>query len=291
MQPLTYHRPTTVAEAVATLEAGAAQPLAGGTDIVPQLREGRRHAAHVVDLKHIAELTGVERLGATGGWRIGAAESVGRLARNLDLRAAHPGLVEAACLIGSLQIQNRATLAGNLVNAAPSADAVPLLVSIGAEADVAGPDGRRGVAVARIPTAPGRTSLGPAEIVVAIRLPPLARRSAARYLRMTPRREMDIAIAGAAAAITLDDRGRIERARVALASVAPVPLVSEGAEAALVGETPSIEAFRAAGAAAARDAQPISDTRGSAEYRRELVAVLTRRALERCATDLGIAIA
>lgn len=290
MLDLSYLRPTTVAEAVRLIAAGEARALAGGTDLVPQLREGRRHAARVVDLKHIPELGGVEQLGGSGGWRIGAATSIGQLARDGAFAEAHPGLVEAACLIGSLQIQNRATLGGNLANAAPSADAVPLLVSLAAEADIVGPDGARSVAAARIPTAPGRTSLGPGEIVVAIRLPPMPARTAARYLRMTPRREMDIAIAGSGVAITLDEDGRIERARVTLASVAPVPLVSEGAEAQLLGEKPSVDAFRAAGAAAAKEAEPISDTRGSADYRRELVAVLTRRALARAAADLGITV-
>lgn len=288
MQELRYERPSTVAEAVALIASGDARALAGGTDLVPQLREGRRQAARIVDLKYIADLTAVERIGGSGGWRVGAAASVTRLARTAALASEYPGLVEAATMIGSLQIQSRATLGGNLANAAPSADAVPLLIALGAEADVAGPAGRRSLAVQRVPTAPGRTALATGEIVVAIRLPSRPARSAARYLRTTPRREMDIAIAGSAVAIALDAGGRIERARIVLASVGPVPIVAEAAERRLVGELPSEIAFRAAAAAAAGEAQPISDTRGSAAYRRELVAVLTRRALWRAAADLGI---
>ena len=168
---------------------------------------------------------------------------------------------------------------------------MPLLVALGAQAEVAGPQGRRTVAVESIPTAPGRAALGPGEIVVAILLPPRPARSAARYLRMTPRREMDIAVAGAAAGLTLDAAaGTVIAARIVLASVGPTPLRAPQAEAALLGQRPSLDIFHAAGAAAATDARPISDTRGSAEYRRELVAVLTRRALQRCAHDLGIAL-
>lgn len=290
MQELRYHRPTTVAAAVSLIADGEARALAGGTDLVPQLREGRRRAASIVDLKHVPDFVALERSPASGGWRIGGALSIVRLARDAAFRAEHPGVVEAATMIGSLQIQSRASLGGNLANAAPSADAVPILVALGAEADVAGPNGVRSIAVQRIPAGPGRTSLGPGELVVAIRLPPKRSRTAARYLRATPRREMDIAIAGAAAALTLDDNGHIERARVTLASVGPVPIVAEGAEKALIGERPSLAAFAEAAAAAARDARPISDTRGSAAYRRELVAVLTRRALERCAADLGLSL-
>jgi CO/xanthine dehydrogenase FAD-binding subunit len=291
VQPLSYHAPTTLADAIGLLASEGARLLAGGTDLVPQMREGRRQVTRVVDVKRIGELTAIEP-NADGGWRLGAAASIGRLARHGELVAAHPGLVESACLIGSLQIQNRATLGGNLCNAAPSADAVPLLVALGAEVEIAGPAGTRTALAASLPTAPGRTMLQAGEIVTAIRLPPLPARTAARYLRMTPRREMDIAVAGAGAVITLDpSTGTISRARVVLASVAPTPLLAPAAAKVLVGRHPSRALFQAAGEAAAGDARPISDTRGSADYRRHLVAVLTRRALERCAADLGIALA
>ena len=288
MLEIGYHAPTTIADVIAHLAADGARPLAGGTDLVPQMREGRRLVTHVVDLKRVPELTTIAQT-TDGGWRIGSAASIGALARHAGFVAAHPGLVESARLVGSLQIQNRATLGGNLCNAAPSADAVPLLIALGAAADVTGPAGRRLVPVETVPIGPGRTSLAAGEIVTALLLPAKQGRSASRYLRMTPRREMDIAVAGAGAAISLDEStGNINFARVALASVAPTPLLSAAAARALVGQRPTRELFRAAGEAAAADAKPISDTRGSADYRRRLVAVLSRRALENCARDLGI---
>ena len=167
---------------------------------------------------------------------------------------------------------------------------MPLLISLGAKAVVIGPSGSRTVDAAVIPTGPGRTSLAAGETVTAILMPPKALRSAAKYLRVTPRREMDIAVAGAGVWVALDTTGTIVDARITLASVAPVPLVAEKAQTELVGERPSIALFEAAGRNAAREAKPISDTRGSADYRRELVAVLTRRALSDCARQLGVSL-
>lgn len=287
LQELHYERPSTLVEAIALLAKDGAKALAGGTDLIPQLREGRRSAGTVVDLKHIPALTSISAT-PDGGWRIGAAVSVSALARHTGLAAALPGLAEAACLIGSLQVQSRATLGGNICNAAPSADAVPMLIALGAAAIVSGPGSERHLPVEAVAAAPGRTSLASGEIVTAVLVPPRSARSAGRYLRMTPRREMDIAVAGAAACISLDDSGVIASARIALASVAPTPVRTPSAEAALIGQTPGAIVFRAAGLKAAADAKPISDTRGSDDYRRELVAVLTRRALERCAADLGL---
>jgi aerobic carbon-monoxide dehydrogenase medium subunit len=197
----------------------------------------------------------------------------------------------SARLIGSLQIQNRATLGGNLCNAAPSGDAVPLMIALDARAEIVGPAGTRTVSVAEIPSGPGRTSLVAGEIVTTIILSPIPPRSAAHYLRFTPRREMDIAVAGSGVVISLGAGGRIASASVVLASVGPTPVLAAEAAKVLVGASPSRTLFAAAGAKAAQEAKPISDTRGSADYRRELVAVLTRRALEACAADLGITLA
>jgi carbon-monoxide dehydrogenase medium subunit len=286
VQELQYHRPISVEEAVGILQRGGGQALSGGTDLIAQMREGRRAVGHVVDLKHIPELTSLTR-DTAGGWRIGAAATIGSLGRNVDFASEHAPLLASARLIGSLQIQNRASLGGNICNAAPSADAVPLMICLGAEAEIAGPSGRRVMPVGAIATGPGRTCLGPADVLLAIRLPAHdPARSHGAYLRFTPRREMDIAVAGAAALITLDDSKKITNARLTLASVAPVPLVAEKAQRMIVGERPSLSLFRAAGAVAAGETQPISDTRGSADYRRTLVAVLTRRALTLCATAL-----
>jgi CO/xanthine dehydrogenase FAD-binding subunit len=289
VQELYYDGPATVPEAIALLAQGHARALAGGTDLIPQLREGRRTLARVVDLKRIPELTAIERT-ADGGWRIGAAASVVRLGRHHEFAAEHAGLLESARLIGSLQVQSRASLGGNVCNAAPSADGVPLLISLGAIAKIAGPSGARSIPVADVATGPGRTSLNPGELLAAIEVPAARDRWAAKYLRFTPRREMDIAIAGAGIFLQLGSGGTIAAARITLASVAPTPLATERAPALLIGERPSAKLFAAAGDAAAREARPISDTRGSADYRRELVAVLTRRALEAGATQLGIAL-
>lgn len=287
LQELYYHRPTTVAEATRLLAAGDARVLAGGTDLIPQTREGRRRLSHVIDLKGIDELVRVER--GRFAWKVGAASAIGHLGRNVDFVREHKGLLESARLIGSLQVQNRASIGGNLCNAAPSADAVPLLLSLGCEVEIAGPTGRRTVAAA-IATGPGRTMLAPDELVVALIIPILPAMTAAKYLRFTPRREMDIAVAGVGTYLQLDDKGLIAAARLTLASVGPTPVGAVAAEKVLVGHRPSLSLFAAAADAAASDARPISDTRGSADYRRELVAVLSRRTLADCTSQLGVAL-
>jgi carbon-monoxide dehydrogenase medium subunit len=265
-----YERPASLSEAVSLLSRDGARAIVGGTDLIPQLRERRRTASLVVDLKHVPALTAIERT-AGGGWRIGGAVSVAALGRHAAFTAEHGPVLDA----------------GNLCNAAPSADGVPLLLALAAEAEIAGPNGTRRVAAEAVPAGPGRTTLGASEIVSAILLPPKPPRSASRYLRFTPRREMDIAVAGSGVAIGLDDKGRIASAGIVLASVGPVPVRARRAESLLIGEPPAEAAFAAAGAAAAAECTPISDTRGSADYRRRLVAVLTRRALADCATRLG----
>lgn len=290
MQELRYERPSTVAEAAGLLARDGARALAGGSDLIPQLREGRRQAAVMVDLKHVPALVAIERH-ANGGFRIGAAASIARLGAHAEFARVHQFLLASAQLIGSLQIQSRATLGGNLANAAPSADAVPLLIALEAAAELASPSGTRTVACSDVPIAPGRTALATGEMITALLLPPLPERTAARYLRFTPRREMDIAIAGSGVRLTLGTDGHIASARIVLASVAPVPLRATAAEALLTGERPGARVFAAAAAKAAEEARPISDTRGSADYRRELVAVLTRRALTDCASQLGVPLA
>ncbi len=286
MQELHYDCPTSLQDVVGLLDGGTARLLAGGTDLIPQLREGRRSTSRIVNLKRIPELNVIER-GADGSWRIGAAVTVGKLARNAAFAAEHAALLASAQLIGSLQIQNRASLGGNVCNAAPSADAVPLLICLDAMAEIAGPSGGRTIPVASMATAPGRTSMTNGEILVALVLPAGRVRTAAAYQRFTPRREMDIAIAGAAAWIELDARGVIIDAKIALASVAPTPLVATQAQQSLVGSKPALALFAEAASVAAQEARPISDTRGSADYRRHLVAVLTRRVLATCAAELG----
>jgi carbon-monoxide dehydrogenase medium subunit len=219
---------------------------------------------------------------------IGAAANATMVARHPDIAARYPAVAHSAQLIGGVQVQNRASLGGNICNAAPSADGVPALICHGARAVIAGPRGRREILLESLFAAPGRTTLAPGELLVSIVLPPQEPRAAAAYLRFTPRREMDIAVAGAGAWLRLDQDGAIAQARVALASVAPTPIRAPTAERKLIGERPSPALFEEAGRLAAQDARPISDTRGSADYRRTLIAVLTARALADCARQLGL---
>lgn len=289
MHDFAYLRPETVEAAVAALTAPDARVLAGGTDLVPQLREGRRTPAHVVDLKRVAGMSAIDVL-TDGSVTIGAAASATSIAAHPHIGKHFPAVAEACRLIGSWQIQNRATLAGNVCNAAPSADGVPPLICHAATARIAGPSGTREVLVEALFAGPGRTTLAASEIVTALHLPASGTRSASAYLRFTPRREMDIAIAGAGAWISLDGAGRIAQARIALASVAPTPIRAPSAEKVMIGQQPTRALFESAGQAASADARPISDTRGTADYRRHLVGVLTRRTLAQCLFRLGIEI-
>jgi len=286
MQPFSYHSPTSASEAAHLLMQAGAKALSGGTDLIPQLREDRRQAVHVVDLKRIPELTSTRVIDG-GALAIGAAVTATAVAARQDVRSHYPALAEAAGMIGSLQVQNRATLGGNVCNAAPSADAVPPLIVLDADAIIAGTDGERRVSLESLFAAPGRTSLAPDELLVAIVLPKPGVRSVSHYMRFTPRREMDIAVVGVAASITCDAQGAISSARVALASVAPTPIRAASAEAVLAGQMFDVDIIAAAANAAVDDARPISDTRGSADYRRELVSVLTRRVLARCRDDFS----
>jgi len=290
LQDLVYACPGTIEEAIAAMAAGDARALAGGTDLIPQLREGRRRAARIVDLKRIPELTTIAAM-PDGSIAIGAAANATAVSRHAAIAAVYPAVAESARLIGGVQIQNRASLGGNICNAAPSADAVPALICHEARALIAGGKGRREVTVESLFHGPGRTALEPGEILVAILLPPPQPRSAAKYLRFTPRREMDIAIAGAGTWIRLDGNGAIAAARIVLASVAPTPIRAPSAEQRLMGERPTAALFEEAGRLAAADARPISDTRGSADYRRSLVAVLTARALADCCRQLKVEVA
>lgn len=287
MKVFAYACPATVEDAVAAMQADGARAFAGGTDLIPQMRERRREVACLVDLKRISELTGIS-MRADGGLVLGAAATASQVARHAAVGSSYPAVARSVRLIGSLQVQNRASLGGNICNAAPSADAVPALVCHQASVRIVGPGGAREELIESFIRGPGKTSLAPGELVTSIVLPPVVPGSAAAYLRFTPRREMDIAIAGAAAWVRLDAAGRIAEARVVLASVGPTPLRATSAEQHLAGNRPGIALLEAAGRLAAGDARPISDTRGSADYRRSLVAVLTARALAECCAALNV---
>jgi carbon-monoxide dehydrogenase medium subunit len=278
MSPTAYHAPQTLAQVVALLAGDpAARPLAGGTDLIVQMRSGRIAPGAIVDLKHVAGMSGVRALPG-GGFAIGAATRCTALKDDAALVAAWPGVVEAANLIGSVQVRNRATVAGNLCNASPAADSVPALVAAGAVCRVAGPNGEREVAVEAIPAGPGRTSLAPGEFVVEIRLP--AGRGSDAYLRSIPRTEMDIAVVGAGVCLTLDAAGRCTAARVALGAVGPTVLLARDAGAALVGHAIDDAALDRVADAVRAVCRPIDDKRGTAEYRTAMAGVLARRVVK-----------
>ncbi|HIE97813.1 MAG TPA: xanthine dehydrogenase family protein subunit M [Planctomycetes bacterium] len=276
-----YAAPTQLDDAIKQLTAAGdgARVLAGGTDIIVQLREGLRSADLVIDVKKIPELTQLEFCGEQG-LHLGASVSCRRIYDDENIAAAYPGLADAVRIIGGWQIQSRASVGGNLCNSSPAADAIPPLITYSAQAHIAGPTGRHVVPVEEFCTGPGRNVLQQGELLVALTLPPQPSGSGSAYQRFIPRNEMDIAVAGAAVWVQLDKRGeRIERARIALSAVAPTPVFAAEASEWLSGQPASEEVFAKAGELAKRVATPIDDMRGTAEYRTHLVGVLTKRTL------------
>lgn len=281
MRPFEYQAPTSVSQATALLaEAGKmARPLAGGTDLLVQLRLGYLDLDRVVDVKRIPELNQLS-FDPDEGLTVGAAVSCARLCEHPAVQRAYPVLVDVASSIGGAAIQGRATLGGNLCNAAPSGDSIPVMIVLGATCTIAGPLGSRTVPAVAFCTGPAETVLARDELLVAISIPPPRPGSGAQYERFIPRGEMDIAVVGAAAWVALsNDRSAITGARVALASVAPTPLLVESAGASLVGRPPMEEAYAEAARLAQDAVRPITDVRGTEAQRRHLVGVLVRRAL------------
>ena len=281
MEAIEFTTPKTIDEAVQAMAAAGdrGRALAGGTDLLVQLRGGRRSADLVVDVKDIPELNEIS-YDSRNGLTIGAATPCYRLYADENVAANYAGLVDSASLIGSIQIQGRASLGGNLCNSAPSADAIPPMIALGGVANIAGPNGARQVAVEDFCTGPGRNVLEPGEILVSINIPAPAANSGANYLRFIPRNEMDIAVAGVGSAVTLDASGQnFVSARIALASVAPTPVFCKAAGDSLAGKAVSDEAIEEAARLAMEDARPITDMRGTIRQRIHLVGVLTRRTL------------
>jgi carbon-monoxide dehydrogenase medium subunit len=277
-----YLAPNSLDAAVEILASrpSGVQLLAGGTDILVQLREGQREASLVVDVKKIPELMEVS-WGQDGGLRLGAAVPCIRIYRDAQVKQGYPAVADAARIIGGWQIQSRASLGGNLCNASPAADSIPALIACGARCDIAGPGGPRSVAVEDFCESPGRTVLREGELLVRLVLPPPQQASGSRYLRFIPRNEMDIAVAGAGAWLQLTAAGdKIDAARIGLAAVGPTSLFAAEASSWLAGEAPGDESFRPPAELAKDLAKPIRDKRGPAHYRSHLVGVLTRRALE-----------
>jgi len=273
-----YVAPRSAEEAANALAAGGAlaRALSGGTDLLVQLRSGRLKPGLIVDLKRIPGAIGIRQ--EDGGFVIGAATPGAVIGEHGPLGRSWPGVVEAATLIGSTQVQGRATMAGNLCNASPAADSVPALIAARAVCVIVGPNGRRTAPAEAIATGPGRTSLQPGEFVLELRLPPRLKRAADAYLRSIPRTEMDIAIVGAGVNLTLDADGVIIEARVALGAVAPTVVVVEDAAEALIGSRLDEAALGRLDEAARAACRPISDKRGTAEYRTKIAGVLARRA-------------
>src|SRR5436309_735290 len=274
MKDITYAAPKTVADATALLndKGDRARILAGGTDIIVQVREGRRDIDALVDIKHITEVNELS-LDAKG-LVIGAAVPCCVIYENQVIAKAYPGLMDAVSLIGGIQIQSRASLGGNLCNGSPAADGIPVLIALEGVCDIAGPKGTRSVPVERFCTGPGKTVLGRGEFLLRFRIPAPKKSSGAAYLRFIPRNEMDIAVVGAGVAVQLDAaKTKCTAARIALAAVAPTPLLVSDAGAALVGTSLDAGSIAKAAALAQAASKPISDMRGDADYRRHLVGV------------------
>jgi len=272
-----YEAPHTIDQAVRLIAADpGAKIFAGGTDLLVQFHAGLRKPTAFVDVKRIPELTSVTIDG--DGLRLGAAAPAAEICEHGEMKRLWPGLVEAVNLIGSTQIQGRASVGGNLCNASPAADTTCALIVNRAECVIAGPNGERTVPVESFCTAPGRTVLEPGELLVAIVVPRPAVRTSDAYLRLIPRTEMDIAVAGAGVSVTLDKDGICIAARVAIGAVAPTALAVPDAARALIGSRIDAVALEQAADAATLVARPISDKRGTTLYRRSMAGVLTRRA-------------
>lgn len=273
-----YLRPESFEAAAQALyeEQGLARILAGGTDVLVQLKAEVVEPDLLLDLKHLDGMR--EIVEEAGGYRIGAAVSGAALGEHAGVGALWPGVVEAVELIGSTQVQGRATMVGNLCNGSPAADSVPAMIAADAVARVHGPDGSRDVPVAEIPTGPGKTSLGKGEFVSSVFLPARPDRASDAYLRFIPRTEMDIAVSSAAASIALDADGTCSAARIAVGAVAPTVRLVEAAGAALVGTKLDEAALATMTAAVEAACSPIDDKRGTIEFRTKTAGVLARRA-------------
>jgi len=273
---LRYEAPGTVDAAIGLLsETAGAKVLAGGTDLLVQLREEMIDPDLIVDIKRIEETRNIEF--TSDSVRIGAAMTGAELSENSELAAMWPGVVEAVELIGSWQVQGRATIGGNLCNASPAADSVPAIIASGAKIVIAGPNGVREIPAEHFPKGPGKTALQANEFVVSIVLPIPSRRSGDAYLRFIPRTEMDIAVVGAGVSLSLNDDGTCASARVALGAVAPKALLVNEASNVLVGSRLDEVTLEKLDKAAREACNPIDDKRGTIEYRTKVAGVLVRR--------------
>lgn len=282
MKWINYTSPASIDEAISILSAhkGKARSLAGGTDLIVQMRAAPQRINNpdmIVDIKSIPELN---QIGFGGnGLTIGAAVPCYKIYQDSKIAAAYSGLIDSASLIGGTQIQGRASLGGNLCNAAPSGDAIPALIAYSVTCTIAGPKGERTVSAEEFCTGPGKNILDSDEILVSLHFPTPPKGFGARYIRFIPRNEMDIAVVGAGVSVVLDQSGKIANAKIALASVAPTPIVINDAADCLIGQEPTESVINNAGQIARNSIKPITDMRGTIEFRHQLSDVLTRRAL------------
>lgn len=272
-----YIRPLSIEDAVGQIAGsdGLTAILAGGSDLLVRMKGGFIEPDLIVDIKAINGLSEIRE--TADGFSIGAAVPCAVLGENAALKKAWPGVVEAAKLIGSKQVQGRCTIVGNLCNASPAADSVPALVAAGAKAVIAGPAGKRTIAVESVPTGPGKTSLAKGEIIEAILLDKRPPRSSDAYLRFIPRTEMDIAVVSAGASLTLDEHGVVQSARLALGAAAPTVLLVEEAAEAMVGSKLDEATLERLAKICSGECRPIDDKRGTIEFRRKVAGVLARR--------------
>lgn len=275
-----YQSPASLDEAIALISQhnGSARPLAGGTDLIDHIRTGRFSPQVVVDIKRIPELNVLEI--NDQGLRFGAAVPCYKLYSDQRVERAYSALTDACRIIGGIQIQSRASVGGNLCTSGPAADTTPALIALGARCVLAGPKGTREIPVEQFCTGPGQNVLQPGELLVEFRIPKPAANSGSHYRRFIPRNEMDIAVVGVGAAVTLDNSGKtITSARVGLGAVAATPLFAEEASAALTGQPAGEKTYRGAAEAARKIISPIDDHRGTVEFRTHVTGVLVERVL------------
>lgn len=281
MRDFDYAAPATLADALALIASanGSARPLAGGTDLIDHVRTGRLSPDLLIDVKKLPELNVLDA--SSEGLRVGAAVPCWQIIADPDVARDYTALADSCRIIGGIQIQNRATMGGNLCNSGPAADSIPSIIALGGECVIAGPKGTRTVPGEAFCTGPGKNVLQPGELLVELKFPAPAAHSGSHYRRFIPRNEMDIAVVGVGASVTLDESGQsFTAARIALGAVGPVPLLAVDAAAALIGQPVGDEAIAKAAAAAKTIATPITDMRGTIEFRTHLVGVLVERVLK-----------
>ncbi len=287
MHDFEYESPCTLAEAVALLAKGDSRPLAGGTDLIDHMRTGRFRPAVVVDVKKIPELS--QLVTDAKGLRLGAAVPCFKLRECPTIREHYSAIADAVSIIGGVQVQNRATVGGNLCTSGPAADSAPALLALGAQCVIAGPQGSRTVPLDQFFTGPGKNVLQAGEILVEVTCAAPAAKSGSNYRRFIPRNEMDIAVVGVGVSVTLDATGKtITAARIGLGAVGPRPILATAAANTLIGQPANDASYKAAGEAARAQTIPIDDMRGTVEFRHHVTGVLVERSLrEAVARALG----